>query len=252
MNTENLPVISDINDATTVIAHSGKRFSITERKFYGLSFCKKGKITYTHGDKSFVSDCDNAIFLPYGASYTLYNHSQGEFPLINFTCENLFIDDFAVFPIKSPEDYINDYERIKKYLHMPSGKLKAIGILYDIIYRLFNEAECDYLLSPALKCISENLHSADLSNDKIASSANISESYLRKLFKKQFSRTPKQYVIELRIERAKSQLCETNYNITVISEKCGFSNVYHFCRAFKECVGLTPTEYRKHHTAQGI
>lgn len=244
---ENKFIISDINNAFTVISNTGKKSVMVNRKFYGLSFCNKGKITYTCNGKNYVSDENAAIFLPFGGTYTLYNHTDGEFPLINFSCEKNFINDFLVIPINYQNDYIKDYERIKKYLYMQNGKLKAISILYDIIYKLLNEKNYNYILALALKYISENYGNANLHNTQIAENANISECYLRKLFLKEFSVTPKQYIINLRISNAKSALCETTLNINSISEKCGFSSVYHFCRAFKEYTGLTPTEYRKRH-----
>jgi len=55
--------------------------------------------------------------------------------------------------------------------------------------------------------------------------------------------TPKQYILNARIRRAKQLLCDTPLTVTAIAEKCGFSSVYHFCRSFKQHTGQTPTEY---------
>ena len=43
---------------------------------------------------------------------------------------------------------------------------------------------------------------------------------------------------------AKEFLLQANYTLTEIAELCGYSNVEHFCRQFKEKTGCTPGEFR--------
>ena len=93
--------------------------------------------------------------------------------------------------------------------------------------------------------IEENLADPDLSNDVLAQMSHISESYLRKQFHRQYHTTPKQYILELRLQKAKLLLSDTHCSVTEVAEACGFSSVYHFCRAFKEKVGMTPTQYAR-------
>lgn len=54
--------VTEISEVITVLAPTGRHMEITNRPFFGLSFCKEGKITYTHNGKRFVSDKDCAIF----------------------------------------------------------------------------------------------------------------------------------------------------------------------------------------------
>lgn len=57
--------------------------------------------------------------------------------------------------------------------------------------------------------------------------------------------SPKQFIIELRMQKAKQLLSEGRLKIWAIAEACGFSGCYHFCKSFKQHVGITPNEYRK-------
>ena len=101
------------------------------------------------------------------------------------------------------------------------------------------------LLKPAEAYIKEHIYSPELKISAIASSANISEVYFRKLFTDKHNTTPRRYIIRTRVEHAKQELLSTHKSITEISADCGFSDVFHFCRTFREAVGVTPGEYRR-------
>ena len=85
----------------------------------------------------------------------------------------------------------------------------------------------------------------DITNKNLAEICNISEIYFRKLFLKAYGVTPKQYIIDTRIKRAKQFLSDGNLKVISVAEECGFSNQYHFSRIFKEKTGVTPTDYGK-------
>lgn len=69
-------------------------------------------------------------------------------------------------------------------------------------------------------------------------------SYLSVLFKKESGIGFNQYLKELRLERAKTLIKETEYPLSEVCERCGFSNYIHFSKTFKEYTGLSPSEYR--------
>ena len=78
----------------------------------------------------------------------------------------------------------------------------------------------------------------------IAAAMQISESYFRRLYKQQFGIPFHTDLIHLRMSRAMKLLRETDMNIKLIAEQCGYDNVYHFMTAFKKETGLTATEFR--------
>ena len=55
--------------------------------------------------------------------------------------------------------------------------------------------------------------------------------------------TIQQYLIRLRIGKAKKLLCATSYSITDIALETGFCDCQHFCKVFKQLEGITPTQY---------
>ena len=123
-------------------------------------------------------------------------------------------------------------------------KLQQFQLLYNILERLdFEQAKNP--LSPIISYIESHIGDNSITNKLLAQKMNISEVYLRKLFLSNLGITPKQYILELRINKAKQLLVYSNYSVTKISEKCGFSSPYHFCRAFKSKTGIPPTEYAR-------
>ena len=68
---------------------------------------------------------------------------------------------------------------------------------------------------------------------------------MRKLFLSRYSTTPKQYILKQRLNMAQQLLLDTALSVTQIAERCGFTSVYHFCRAFKDKTGISPSQYGK-------
>lgn len=236
--------VTSIEEITTIHSEKWRKVKMENRKCYGLSFCIDGKITYTHKGKRFVSDKNCAIILPKGASYDLYGDEEGFFPIINFQCMGLDTDTFITIPIMNRDGYLKDFEKLKKLSIFSSNNLKIKSIFYDILSRLFLEnISGENILTPALSHIEKHYNDHTINNSELAKLCNISEVYFRRLFADKIGITPKQYILDIRIKRAK-QLLETNsLSVTAVAEKCGFGSVYHFCRAFKNSTGLTPTQF---------
>ena len=246
MSILNNTVITDVARTFTVHSVKGRIEKIENRQFYGLSFCREGQITYNLNGERFVSDRNHAIILPQNQTYTLYRDKNGMFPVIDFTTMNFLCNKFIVIPISNPDVYIKEYEQIKALELFKKSRAKRISIFYNMISRLDNElSNSNNLLIPAVDYLSKSFSNANITNELLAEKCNISEVYFRKLFFEQYKVTPKQYIIDLRINKAKQLLTDGILKIGAVSENCGFSNQYHFCRVFKEKTGLTPSEFMK-------
>lgn len=69
--------------------------------------------------------------------------------------------------------------------------------------------------------------------------------YVTAVFKKKFHMTPKQYLMELRIEKAKLFILDTEYTLQIIANAVGLEPLFSFSRLFKNVTGFSPAEYRK-------
>ncbi len=83
-----------------------------------------------------------------------------------------------------------------------------------------------------------------LSLTELADIVHINKYYLSHTFNKSFDITPINYMIKLRLEESKHMLKKTNYSISAISQKLGFSSPSYFAQCFKKNIGISPNTYR--------
>lgn len=98
-------------------------------------------------------------------------------------------------------------------------------------------------LQRAIAYIHEHLNT-NISIADIAAELGISSYYFQRLFKRSIGITPYQYVIQQRIEHAKSLLKYKELGIAEIALKCGFKNQAHLTDTFRKCLKTTPKVYR--------
>ena len=80
--------------------------------------------------------------------------------------------------------------------------------------------------------------------ESVADFLGSSQSHLTRIFKERFDCTIVQYIDNLRMEKAREALCETNEKIGSIIAQCGFTSESNFIRKFKKLHGITPMQYR--------
>jgi AraC family transcriptional regulator len=98
------------------------------------------------------------------------------------------------------------------------------------------------VMTRALDYIHANLDS-DLSVQEIVSASGYEGNlyaFLR-LFKRQCRMGPHRYILDARLDRAKSLLAERRLTVTQVAVSCGFVNLSHFSSAFKSKWGVPPS-----------
>ena len=136
----------------------------------------------------------------------------------------------SLFRIKAREDIESVLER-KKIL---------IQMILDL-YRSSKEKTADspneILIGNLIDRISES-PCRDYSIVKLASECNISPTHFRRLFDKYTGSSPKEFILSLKISKAK-QLLSDGKSIKEAAELAGFNDIFYFMRAFKKMTGIT-------------
>lgn len=128
-----------------------------------------------------------------------------------------------------------------------AATLAAVGGWVDACARLKAAAvEVRPEIAACLKFIREHLHE-ELTVEAIARQAQLSPSYVSHLFKKEVGCTVNDYVLDKRIELAKTCLVSGKYLNYELIEKIGFRSYSYFCNVFKKSTGMTPNEYKRAH-----
>lgn len=129
-------------------------------------------------------------------------------------------------------------EEIQKYVE------EIFGNFVNILIEKKNNRNSNEMIEKILEYIENNYSLCDLSLNLVASTFNLSISYLSRFFKESMGKNFLDYLIEKRMERAKILLKDNNIKINEIAEKVGYTNHSSFIRIFKKHAGMTPGEYR--------
>jgi AraC-like DNA-binding protein len=153
------------------------------------------------------------------------------------------------------EEFIDTYYKIFELVQKeePGFQQIASGLVikllgYIIAYqkqRNFSGKQIEKIIQKARFQMRENI-SGEINLQLLAEDNNIGYSYFRKMFKEYTGISPRQYHLELKIMRAKELLLSTDMNIKEISFELGFQSTHYFSRFFKQKVGVSPSQLKKH------
>lgn len=101
-----------------------------------------------------------------------------------------------------------------------------------------------YVVKNILNYLNEN-YSQHISLDQIAKNMYLSPVYISKIFKEKTGDSPINYLIHVRLEKAKEMLEDGKGSIRSIATMVGYEDVYHFSKLFKKHFGVSPMYYRK-------
>jgi transcriptional regulator GlxA family with amidase domain len=83
----------------------------------------------------------------------------------------------------------------------------------------------------------------------LAKSVNMSTRQLERLFRRYLNRSPKRYYMELRLEKARNLLLQTDMSVINVALACGFTSPSHFSKCYRAHFNRTP--YRERGTTAG-
>ena len=138
-----------------------------------------------------------------------------------------------------------------------SADLQAISGFYALIGTLCDHTEpqipkiqttsrqSDYIRQ-AIEYIETN-YSRQITVEEISNHVGINRKYLTKLFNEKMNNSPKNYLIQYRINKACRLLKQSTLSIQEVSHSVGYTDALVFSKIFKKVIGICPREYRSAH-----
>jgi transcriptional regulator GlxA family with amidase domain len=80
---------------------------------------------------------------------------------------------------------------------------------------------------------------------EVTQRTGVSQRQLERLYKRYLGATPAQYYVQLRLERARRMLRQTDLSVAEVAIACGFVSLSHFAKVYRRHYGLSPREDRK-------
>lgn len=109
----------------------------------------------------------------------------------------------------------------------------------------FESYNKSYAVKQIINYLNENYESK-ISLDQIAHNMYLSPVYVSKIFKEETGESPINYLIKIRLEKAKDILSiSKGSSIKSVANRVGYEDVYHFSKLFKKYYGISPLYYKK-------
>lgn len=133
----------------------------------------------------------------------------------------------------------------------PLLRLKLKELITGILLSERNPALCSYFQtvanseSPEVAEIMESNFRYNISMEEFAAMCHRSLTSFKRDFRKQYDEPPGRWLLKKRLDYSVTMLGNSETNISQIGYDCGFEDLSHFSRVFKERFGMSPTNYRK-------
>ena len=148
----------------------------------------------------------------------------------------------------------NEASKVGKYFMLKAHLMQILLLIIRDITEATenNQKGCNfesynksYAVKKIINYLNEN-YEHKISLDQIAHNMYLSPVYISKIFKEETGESPINYLIKIRLEKARDILMTSDSgSIKNIANSVGYDDVYHFSKLFKKYYGISPLYYKK-------
>ena len=186
-----------------------------------------------------IIERDPSVKVIFVTAYSLFNYAYEAVKLGAF--------DYILKPVNETDTV----KSIRRCLGQVESReqLEALASVAESLEEHSSADKISLLMSNVRNYLQHNYMRMDISLDSISDILHINPSYFSMLFKKNFGVNFVDYVTELRISASKELLKDPFLSATEIANAVGYESLNYYTRVFKKTTGVTPTEYRRNHSA---
>lgn len=246
-----------------------KKFTYTPKRYHMFHYCLSGKGYFERNGKKYEVRRGSGFYIAPNDVPMYYPDSEDPWTYIwvgfdglraraLLSASRISAEEPIFFDSKTSEmrdALISMYENYK--LDGKAG-LKCLGLLYEVFGVLTEGYKEEEKISSQQMHIHEavefihNNYGFAITVKDIADSLDISPNYLANIFAKELGKSPKQYLTEYRMERAKVLLSMGEYRVKQVAQMVGYANQLHFSSEFRKFYGTSPTECKRSENAVGF
>lgn len=242
---------------------------------YEVYFLLKGTRSFFLSNALFTLEAGTLVVIP---PFAMHKTEGGPFERININVSPEFLDGFQKKVLddlaqniciklndknlKEIKNILKEIESVDKLQKYSQNLTKTLfGYLVFILSKINkgNTAICKTTTfqntSPLVLKIIDYLnknYDKNISLATLESKFFLSKTSLCKQFNKETNCTIKNYLLNIRLNKAQFYLTKTKKSILEISEICGFCSQNYFGLIFKQKIGLSPLNYRKHQQNKSV
>ena len=239
------------------------------RSDYHILYVEKGTChVFLDGKWQKIPEGSAVLFRPYEPQkyyYLKVDNSVSHY--VHFTgvgCEHI-LKKLGIYEVKVFNmGKSSSYEKISEQMVMEFTMRKPMykDVCASCLYQLLSIVGRKYVLrqsnvnmksesriNAACRAIYENIHEPPTIS-KLAEESYLSVSRFLHLFKEVTGKSYNEFIVFIRLERAKEMLIHTDLQICDIAHALGYEDQSYFSRCFRKTEGCSPTEYRKNEDNQ--
>ena len=189
--------------------------------------------------------------------FNTYIRPLGETALNSYLIKNYIFVDVVLATVKLVNDLGGDIDQVVPELESIEttlASIKTVEQLREQVYRILvstlafrdRHTSSHYMstIQQAKDYIGHHYMEPELSLNEVAAQVNLSPSHFSVVFSKEACQTFKEYLTEIRIQKAKELLRTTALRSVDISYQVGYSDPHYFSHVFRKVTGLSPNEFR--------
>lgn len=237
-----------------------------------IKYILSGSCTYTVDNVHYQVHEGDVIVINEGLMHNRYcAHGEESFELF-IGIDNLYIKNYqkncilsdkfspVMSLVKYGQEFLrscseliieNDRKEPGSDLVIKSHVMKMLAILLKELYILetkdtstsveFESNEKSYVVETMINFMNEN-YMKNISLDKLSKNMYLSPIYLSKIFKEETGDSPINYLIKIRLTKARELLRQKVYPVKEISKAVGYDDAYHFSKLYKKFFGIAPSK----------
>ena len=168
------------------------------------------------------------------------------------TCIEAGADAVLVKPFNSDELRLLTQHLIKQRLTLRERYVKTGNSVNNNAQTKKMSKEDKAFINKLIDIIPAHMAKGNIDMDNIAAAMSMSSKQLRERITAIMGMTTVAFVLQVRLNYASQMIVHEGTSLTTIAHRCGFNNLSHFSKMFKQQFGVSPQQYRKNHNDMNL